>query len=389
MPGRAIAAIFGVRPGVGGLGVQVANALRALATGSEVVHAIGPAAHEGVVRELGPGVIWHVPTEPLPRVIGGRWRAGAQQLEQDESIGGFAAATVSTLQPVLCYMFTQVALETLEWARTHEVPTVLENPNGHISNFRQVYVDEARRWCHGFFPGHPTRRMVERVEREYLLADRIRVSSDWSKRSMVGLGVPAGRITVLQQIVDTERFRPATRLPPEGPLRVSFVGTLDLRKGFVYLLEAMRTLGSRAALEIVGATGDWCSRHVYDTAAQGLSVRCAPGDPLPVLQRSELFVLPTLEDGSPFAVAEAMACGVPVVTTRDNGSAEWIREGQTGWIVPARDAAALAGALQSALARRPRLADMGAAARADTVARTDRRTLQDVFTWAMSGRAVA
>jgi glycosyltransferase involved in cell wall biosynthesis len=389
MPGTPVAAIFGVRPGIGGLGVQVANALRALAAGTAVVHAIGPAPRDEIVSELGPRVIWHVPSEPLPHVIGGRWRAGAEQLAQDAAIGRFAAATVSTLRPALCYTFTQVALETLEWARTQQVATVLENPNGHISNFRQVYVDEARRWCHGLFPGHPTRHMVERVEREYLLADRIRVSSEWSKRSMVDLGVPGSRITVLQQIVDTNRFRPATRLPPEGPLRVSFVGTLDLRKGFVYLLEAMRTLGNRAALEIVGATGDWCSRHVYENAAQGLSVRCAPGDPLPVLQRSEVFVLPTLEDGSPFAAAEAMACGVPVVTTRDNGSAEWIREGQTGWIVPARDAAALAAALQAAIARRPRLADMGAAARADTVVRTDRRTLEDVFAWAMSGRAVA
>jgi len=389
MPCSAIAVIFGVRPGIGGLGVQVANALRALATGSAVVHAIGPAARDDIVRELGPGVIWHVPSEPLPRAVGGRWRAGAQQLGEDEAIGRFAAATVSALQPALCYAFTQVALETLEWARTHDVATVLENPNGHISNFRQVYVDEARRWCHGFFPGHPTGRMVERVEREYLLADRIRVSSEWSKRTMVDLGVPSGRVTVLQQTVDTDRFRPSTRLPAEGPLRVSFVGTLDLRKGFVYLLEAMRSLGGRATLEIVGATGDWCSRRLYRNAAQGLSVRCEPGDPLPVLQRSELFVLPTLEDGSPFAVAEAMACGVPVVTTRDNGSAELIREGQTGWIVPARDAAALAAALQAAIARRARLADMGAAARADTLARTDRRSLEDVCEWATSGRAVA
>jgi glycosyltransferase involved in cell wall biosynthesis len=388
MPDRAIAVIFGVPPGIGGLGVQVANALRALASGPVVVHAIGP-VHDDVARELGPRVIWHLPTDPVRRVLAGRWRAGAQQLERDEAIGRFAAATVSALQPALCYAFTQVALETLEWAHSNHVATVLENPNGHISNFRQVYVDEARRWCHGFFAGHPTSRMVERVEREYLLADRIRVSSEWSKRSMVDLGVPASRITVLQQVVDTERFRPATRLPPEGPLRVSFVGTLDLRKGFVYLLEAMRTLGNRAALEIVGATGDWCSHHVYKNAAQGLRVRCEPGDPLPVLQRSELFVLPTLEDGSPFAVAEAMACGVPVVTTRDNGSAEWIREGQTGWIVPAKDAPALVSAVQSAIARRSRLADMGAAARADTVARTDRRTLHDVFTWATRGHAAA
>jgi len=93
MPGRAIAAIFGVRPGIGGLGVQVANALRALATGSAVVHAIGPAAHDDIVRELGPGVIWHVPPDPLPQAIGGRWRAGAQQLGQE----AWAAGSVAVL----------------------------------------------------------------------------------------------------------------------------------------------------------------------------------------------------------------------------------------------------------------------------------------------------
>ena len=48
----------------------------------------------------------------------------------------------------------------------------------------------------------------------------------------------------------------------------------------------------------------------------------------------------------------------------------------------------LVPALQAAIARRPRLADMGAAARADTVVRTDRRTLEDVFAWAVSGRPV-
>ncbi|NDA92900.1 MAG: glycosyltransferase, partial [Betaproteobacteria bacterium] len=51
----------------------------------------------------------------------------------------------------------------------------------------------------------------------------------------------------------------------------------------------------------------------------------------------ELFVLPTLEDGSPFVVLEAMAAGVPVVVTTECGSHDMIRTGENGWVVPPAD----------------------------------------------------
>jgi glycosyltransferase involved in cell wall biosynthesis len=95
---------------------------------------------------------------------------------------------------------------------------------------------------------------------------------------------------------------------------------------------------------------------------------CAPGDPRPAYARSELFVLPTLEDGSPFAVAEAMASGLPVIVTSDCGAAEWVRP-ETGWVVAPRDVPALRRALQDALARREALQEMGRLAREDTEAR--------------------
>src|SRR5207249_707828 len=157
-----------------------------------------------------------------------------------------------------CYLFTQVALETLRWARRARVPTVLDNPNGHIRNVQQVCERESQRWFGTKFSGHPTSAMVDRVEEEYQLADRIRVYSEWGKRSMVQFGVPADKIHVLRQTVNLERFRPASARPTiSGPLRVCFVGSLDLRKGFVYLLKAVRAIGPKhIRLRIAGATGD-------------------------------------------------------------------------------------------------------------------------------------
>lgn len=382
---RRVAVVFGTAPGVGGLGTQVANALRALSSGGDEIHAIGPAPAPQVARALNRGITWHNWDPPAAQVLAARWRTGASQYERDVACGAFAAGVVPGIAPDLCYAFTQVALETLTWAAAHDVPSILESPNGHIRAFRAVYVDEARRWCHGLYAGHPTPRMVERVEQEYAAADRIRVSSQWSRRSLESAGVPADRIGVLEQIVDTARFRPPDRREAAtGLLRVAFVGSLDLRKGFVYLLEALHRLGrDRATLRIAGATGDWCSRRLFGRLSSGVDVRCAPGDPLPVLHASEVFAFPTLEDGSPFAVAEAMASGLPVITTAANGSAEWVAHDETGWIVPPRDSEAIAAALEVTLERRAQLEAMGRAARHQTVLRTVPDRLEEIRSWAL------
>lgn len=369
------AVIYGVPLGPGGLAVQSANALAALARPDVELHALGPAAGARVPPPESSGVRWREHRIPRPRVRTWPWLRsfqGRARFEDDVRLGRWAARELARIQPQLCYAFTQVALESLRWARSRGVPSVLESPNGHLRNFRAVYAGEHRRWCRGTYRGHPTPAMVERVREEYDLADRIRVSSEWARESLVAGGVPAAKITVLQQPVDLRRFGPAAvRSTPEGPLRVVFVGTLDLRKGFVYLLRAVRRMTGQVSLELVGGTADRCTRRLLAREAAGLDVRVAPGDPLQAYLRAEVSVLPTLEDGSPFAVAEAMACGLPVVVTDCCGAAEWIEPGRSGWVVAARDADALAEALADALRRRTDLRVMGRAARDAAERRAD------------------
>jgi glycosyltransferase involved in cell wall biosynthesis len=358
---------------VGGLGLQCANALSALALHHRV-HAIGPAFDEG------PAATGRVTRHPVPPPVAAwrrrwtwlRWLTGRGQLAQDRGVGRRAAASLEQIRPSLVYAFTQVALESLVWARRSGALAVLESPNGHIANFDEVLQEESRRWCGSRHLGHPAPAMVERVVAEYAAADFIRVSSEWSRSTLVSRGVSPSKIVVLQQSVDLGRFAPPERpAASSGPLRVCFVGALDLRKGFVYLLRAARRLGRAVQIELVGATGSRCCRKLLERESAGLDVVVKPGSPLPALQRAEVFVLPTLEDGSPFAVAEAMASGLPVIVGQDSGASEWIRPGETGWIVPSRDEDALAAALQAACEARPRLGDMGRRAREDTERRAD------------------
>jgi glycosyltransferase involved in cell wall biosynthesis len=296
-----------------------------------------------------------------------RWRPGQVVLHCDRSLGKWAARELQRRRPQACYLFTQIALETLQWCRREGIPTVLDNPNGHIRNFREVCENEWERWLGKRFFGNPTSEMVERVEEEYRLADRIRVHSEWARDSMLRRGVPENKIHLLRQTVNLERFHPPSRpAPQDGPLRVCYVGSLDLRKGFPYLLQAVRAVGAnRVQLHIVGATGDRTCAQLFARERVGLQVESAPGDPLPVYQRSEVFVLPTLEDGLGLVALEAQACGLPVILTEEAGARECVRPGQTGWIVPAANVEALAAALRDALDRRAELSEMGRQARAD------------------------
>jgi glycosyltransferase involved in cell wall biosynthesis len=289
------------------------------------------------------------------------------QFRNDTCLGQWAASAVARAKPDCCYCFTQVALETICWANQAGVPVILESPNGHLQNFRDVYCGEAKRWGRNIYLGHPTLDMVERVREEYARADVIRVSSAWAKRSLTAFGVPERKVMVIPQRPTAGQIRPPeARLPPEGKLRVCIVGTLDLRKGFIYLLRAVRRFGpERITLHMVGGTVDRLTRRLLARERIGLDVVVAAGDPLPVLQRSELFVLPTLEDGSPFVVVEAMAAGIPLVVTDQCGNGPLIRPEETGWIVPAGDVGALLSVLEKAYARRGELPRMGDAARTD------------------------
>jgi glycosyltransferase involved in cell wall biosynthesis len=199
-------------------------------------------------------------------------------------------------------------------------------------------------------------------------ADRVLAVSDSLARLAAELGAPMDRIRVIPNGIDRGRFQPGPRpearrrlgLPPDRPIIVS-VGALAERKGHHRVLRAMQALvGDRPDLLLAivgggGSEGDVGPSLRRLTADLGLERHVLFAGPQPHeriptwLQAANLFCLATANEGRPNVVLEALACGLPVVTTDVGGVAEIVRPGLDGLLVPLDDASALAKALGAAL----------------------------------------
>jgi glycosyltransferase involved in cell wall biosynthesis len=145
--------------------------------------------------------------------------------------------------------------------------------------------------------------------------------------------------------------------------RVLFVGQLGERKGLSYLLDAYREF--RNADTELHLVGDFVKgADVY--RAQAPLFRHTPNVPqadLPaVCAAADVFVLPSLVEGMPLAVLEAMACGLPVVAT-PRGAADVVRDGVDGFIVPPGDSGAIRARLEQLYRDSALRASMGRNAR--------------------------
>ncbi len=203
----------------------------------------------------------------------------------------------------------------------------------------------------------------ERLELECQMADRIIVGSDFVKRSFLEMGYDARKIEITPYGVDSERFQPRLIPRADGIFRVLFVGQIGQRKGMSYLLRGYELFRRRdSELHLVGT---YTSGHEVYAKYADLYRHTAnvPQKELPALYRqADVFVFPSLIEGMPLVVLEAMACGVPVITTT-HGPGEIVRDGVDGFFVPIRDAEAIAARLEQ-LHRDPALREqMGRNAR--------------------------
>ncbi len=210
-----------------------------------------------------------------------------------------------------------------------------------------------------------------RLQRQALLAaDRVFAVADSLRQLALHEGVPEARTRVIGNGVDANRFQPldkaecrrALGLPADAPVLVS-VGGLVERKGFhrvIELLPALRERHPDLRYLVVGGgspEGDWSGRLQQQVQDLGLAEAVhflgpwAPERLKEVLSAADLFVLATRNEGWANVFLEAMACGLPVITTDVGGNAEVVSDPSLGTVVPFGDAAALQAAIDAGLRR--------------------------------------
>jgi glycosyltransferase involved in cell wall biosynthesis len=202
------------------------------------------------------------------------------------------------------------------------------------------------------------------TRRTFKRAAKLVVWHDWGKRSLVAdYGIPTENVEVIPPGIDLQRWCVVQRPGHSGDrVRLLFVGGDFCRKGGETLLAAFRErLAAECELDIV------TREPVHIDGLPGVRVHHNIGPNAPSLialyERADIFVFPTQADVLPLAISEALACGLPVISTAVGAIREQIEEGVTGLLVPLRDPAALSEATLSLVRDPARRLRMGMAAR--------------------------
>ncbi len=262
-----------------------------------------------------------------------RWR--------NDWFDGLVARILAREEPAAVLCFNDCAQKTFRRAKSLNVLCILDQTIAHVRTALRLESEEGDRFSD--FAEGPRAEAVEwivaRSSAELSLADLVLAGSEYVKTSLIEQGVDPARVVVMPYGVDTERFRPARR-PADGAFRLLFVGQINRRKGIQYLLEAVKQL-KLSGMELVlvgnpaGAEKGLARYRDYFTHVPNM-----PHDEVhTVFQRGDVFVYPSLHEGSALAIYEALASGLAVITTPNSGSV--VRDGIDGFIVPIRDVEAL------------------------------------------------
>ncbi|MEQ1804456.1 MAG: glycosyltransferase family 4 protein [Burkholderiaceae bacterium] len=219
-------------------------------------------------------------------------------------------------------------------------------------------LDERMRW-------HPVYTTLRWLMRR---VDAFQAISVETERRLLASGMPVEKVKAIPNAVDLSLYGSRAFDASRKMLRVVYTGRLTPVKGVDVLLRAWNEIspGGRFELNIVGDGPQRAEMEAY-VADQRLtgSVRFSgwTDDVRSALRDADLYVQPSLNEGLPNSVLEAMAASLPIVATRVSGNEDLVVEGVNGFLAQAGDSSSLAAAMVRALADAEQMHRMGQASR--------------------------
>lgn len=260
-----------------------------------------------------PGWRWHLDCDLWDRKIASMLEPG---MESFVSFGGMALNSFRAARRMGCPRLELIAA------------------NSHVDNVWRLHAAATRRdpvekpWLSDL---HRRKTLAE-----YAMADVIWYASDYARQTFVQGGVSEKKLHRIHYTTDPRFTADPAGRPNDGVFRIVYVGALSVAKGTPLLLEAFEKYrDGPAELTLVGGSSTRGMRRYLDAwVRRDPRVRIAPGDPLPHLRRADVYVHPSWEDNLAYAGLEALRAGLPTIVTADTGMKEYVKDGETGYIIP-------------------------------------------------------
>jgi len=279
------------------------------------------------------------------------------------------------------YAYEDAALESFRAARDRGLKRIYDLPIAYWQTSQRLLREEAQRypdWEPTLVGTRDSEEKLARKTEELHLAQLVICPSNFVLESLPA-EARAQKQCVIAPFGSPDVDLSLNGKKNSGPLRLLFAGALTQRKGLADLFAAMKLVKSKnVELVVIGSLLrplNWYRDRFRDFIYEPPRPH---GEVLRLMQSCDVFVLPSIVEGRALVQQEAMACGLPVIATKNAGADDAVIDGETGFLVPIRSPEAIAEKIDWFLANRANLDGMGIAARNRAVE----------FTWRAYGEKI-
>ena len=242
---------------------------------------------------------------------------------------------------------------------------ILERGSSHIKFQHKILTDEYKSL--GIKPNVPSSQMIKKEIEEYDLADFICVPSQYVKETFIKYGIKKDKIIKIPYGVDLKEFCVVeSKKRKDNKFRIISTGSISVRKGSHYLLEAFKELSLPNSELIFVGSFDPDFKKIIKRYSNIKNIRFIKKQKQELLRNfyndSDIFVICSIEEGLAMVQAQAMACGLPVICTTNTGGSEIIDDNINGYIIPIKDTQSLKDRIKKLYNDRRKLKQMSKSA---------------------------
>tara|TARA_B110000037_G_scaffold212517_1_gene265353 strand:+ start:440 stop:1615 length:1176 start_codon:yes stop_codon:yes gene_type:complete len=242
---------------------------------------------------------------------------------------------------------------------------ILERGSSHIKFQHKILTNEYKSL--GIKPSVPSSQMIKKEIEEYDLADFICVPSQYVKETFIKYGIKKDKIIKIPYGVDLKEFCVVeSKKRKDNKFRIISTGSISVRKGSHYLLEAFKELSLPNSELIFVGSFDPDFKKIIKRYSNIKNIRFIKKQKQELLRNfyndSDIFVICSIEEGLAMVQAQAMACGLPVICTTNTGGSEIIDDNINGYIIPIKDTQSLKDRIKKLYNDRRKLKQMSKSA---------------------------
>jgi len=236
--------------------------------------------------------------------------------------------------------YSGCGLDSCNFYKNEGIITVVEAVNSHVDYQEELLKEECL--SSGLSPQPFYKKDKERRMCEYEIADYILLPSNFVKNSFLKYGFPEEKLIKVPYGFNN-LFEGSKLIVKEDTFTVLYVGSISIRKGLRYLIEAFSQWKYKnKKLVIVGPKAKITGIEKVSIPEGVTFTGVLKGELLEkAYKNADVFCLPSIEEGLALVLGEALSYGVPIIATENSGASDIIEDGREGFIIPIRDAKAI------------------------------------------------